>query len=144
MILQIRNLYKLYTTHASNNNALISLQFQHGSIILCTPGSSDLPVSVLIHDELCGLPGGVYDERIPVEPLDHDGVLRTQVVRGESIRLPLETVVCIGEILCVCVCVRACVRVRVCACVRACVCACVEKGVKDMKSDQCHDKTMSP
>ena len=73
--------------------------------ILCAPGSSDLPVFVLIHDELGGLSGWVYDERVSVEPLYHDGVLCTQVVRGESIRLPFEAVVCIREILCVCVCV---------------------------------------
>ena len=69
------------------------------------PGSSDLPVPVLIHDELRGLSGWVYDERVSVEPLYHDGVLGTQVVRGESIRLPFEAVVCVREILCVCVCV---------------------------------------
>ena len=47
-----------------------------------SPSLGDLAVLVLVHDEVCGLTRRVDDERVAVEPLQHDGVLDTQVVRG--------------------------------------------------------------
>ena len=44
------------------------------------PGFGDLAVAVLVEDELCGLAGGVDDEWVAVEALDHDGVLGAKVV----------------------------------------------------------------
>ena len=85
--------------------------------MLPPPGPGDLSVSVFIHNELCGLAGGVDHQRVPVEPLDHDGILCTQVVGREGVGLPLETLVRIGEILCVCECECVCV----CVCVSVCI-----------------------
>ena len=53
-----------------------------------SPSLSDLPSPVLIHDELSGLSRWVNDEGIAVEPLDHDGILNTEVIRGQGIGLP--------------------------------------------------------
>lgn len=43
--------------------------------------------------------GGVDDERVAIESLDHNGILCTQVVCREGIGLPFETLICIGEVL---------------------------------------------
>lgn len=49
-------------------------------VMVTLPSLGDLFVLVLIHDELGGLPRWVNDERVAVEPLDHDGILCAQVV----------------------------------------------------------------
>ena len=45
-----------------------------------SPGLGDLPVLVLVEQELGGLPRGVDDEGVAVEALDHDGILSTKVI----------------------------------------------------------------
>ena len=54
---------------------------------------------VLIEDELSGLAGWVDNEGVPIESLQHDGVLRAQIIRGKGVSLPLEPVVCVTEVL---------------------------------------------
>ena len=73
---------------------------------LFLPGLGDLSVPVLVHDELGGLTRWVDDQGVAVEALDHDGVLSAKVISWKGICLPAETVICIGEVLCVCVCVH--------------------------------------
>ena len=64
-----------------------------------SPGLGDLAVAVLVHDEGGGLAGGVDDERVAVEALQHDGVLHTQVVCRQTVRLPQQTLVWVRQVL---------------------------------------------
>lgn len=52
------------------------------------PGFADFLISVFIHDEFCRLTGRIDDQRISVEPLQHDGVLGAKVIRGQGVSLP--------------------------------------------------------
>lgn len=63
------------------------------------PCFGDLLVLVLVEDELCGLTRGVNDERVTVEPFQHDGVLCTQVVRGQRVGLPSQPLISIRQVL---------------------------------------------
>lgn len=59
----------------------------------------DLSPFVLIQQELCGLSRWVDDQRVTIEPLQHDSILCTQIVCWQGIRLPLETLIGSGQIL---------------------------------------------
>ena len=50
--------------------------------VLFTYSLGDLPSPVLVHDELSGLSRRVNNERVAVEPPDHDGILDAEVIRG--------------------------------------------------------------
>ncbi len=54
---------------------------------------ADLLVAVLVHDEVGRLTRRVNDERVAVEALQHDGVLRAQVVRRKRVRLPAHALI---------------------------------------------------
>ncbi|KAI3487750.1 hypothetical protein L1887_48231 [Cichorium endivia] len=62
-------------------------------------GGGELLLLVLVEEELDGLARGVDDERIAVPALEHDGVLGAEGVGGERPCLPLETLVCGGEVV---------------------------------------------
>ena len=63
------------------------------------PSLGYLLIFVLVHDECRGLAGGVNNERVAVESLDHDSILCAEVVRWEGVRLPSQPLVCIREVL---------------------------------------------
>lgn len=65
----------------------------------CSPSLGDFAVSVFVEDECRGLSGGVDDEGVAVESLDHDGILDAQVVRGQCVGLPLQTLISTGQVL---------------------------------------------
>ena len=64
-----------------------------------SPGLGDFAVAVLVHDEGGGLSWGVNDKWVAVEPLQHDGVLHTQVVCRQTVRLPQQTLVWVRQVL---------------------------------------------
>ena len=57
------------------------------------PGLGDLAVAVLVHDEFSGLAGGVDNKRVAVEPLQHDGVLCAQLITGQCVGLPAQSLI---------------------------------------------------
>jgi len=63
------------------------------------PRFGDLLVLVLIQDELSCLARWINDQRITVESVQHDRVLRAQVVGRQAVCLPAKTVVGIRQIL---------------------------------------------
>jgi len=68
-------------------------------ICCCRPCFGDFLVFVLIQDELSCLAWWINDQRIAVESIQHNGVLRTQVVSRQTVCLPAQTVVSIRQIL---------------------------------------------
>lgn len=54
---------------------------------------------VFIHEELRSLTWGVDDQGIPVEPLQHDCILGTQVISRQSIGLPPHPLISIRQVL---------------------------------------------
>lgn len=77
----------------SNHNFLTILRIF--AMCTCSPSLSDLPSPILVHDELSGLSRWVNDEWVAVEPLDHDGILNTEIIRGQGIGLPCQTLISI-------------------------------------------------
>ena len=59
----------------------------------------DLPILVLVEQERCSLTGGIDDERVSVESLEHDGVLVRESVRRERLGLPSESILRRREVL---------------------------------------------
>lgn len=59
----------------------------------------DLAILVLVEEESRGLTGRVDDERVSVEPLEHDGVLVREGIRRERLGLPSETILRRREVL---------------------------------------------
>ena len=67
--------------------------------VFLLPGFGDLLVLVLVHDEVGGLTRRVNNQWVPVEPVEHDGVLRTQVVRRQRVGLPAQALISVGQVL---------------------------------------------
>lgn len=63
------------------------------------PGLFNALLLVLVHEELCGLSRRVNDQGVPVEPLQHDGVLSTQVISWQGIGRPSGPLIRIGQVL---------------------------------------------
>ena len=61
-----------------------------------------LAIFILIENELGGLTTWVDDERIPVEPLEHDGVLRAEIVSWKRFRLPSQPFIWVRQELSPC------------------------------------------
>ena len=65
----------------------------------CRPCLSNLLVLVLIQDELSCLAWRINDQWITIESIQHNGILRTQLISRQTVCLPAKTVVSIWQIL---------------------------------------------
>jgi len=63
------------------------------------PRFGDLLVLVLIQNEFSCLSRRVDDQRVTIETVQHDGVLRTKVISRQTVSLPAQSVVSVRQIL---------------------------------------------